>query len=74
MTGTEKGLLLQQTTEGDYEPTFTRYRVVLHGLPFAATAYSTDGQPAEALEVTLETGLTLPAVDISATFTELVVG
>ncbi|WP_260625837.1 glycoside hydrolase family 31 protein [Hymenobacter sediminicola] len=74
VTGTEKGLLLQQAIEGDYHPSFQRYRVVLHGLPFAATAYSTDGQPAEALEVTLETGLTLPAIDISATFTELVVG
>ncbi|SHK96697.1 glycoside hydrolase family 31 protein [Hymenobacter psychrotolerans] len=74
VTGTEKGLLLQQTIEGDYQPSFARYRVVVHGLPFAATAYSTDGQPTDVQDVTLESGLTLPAISISATFTELVVG
>ncbi|MBC8083855.1 MAG: DUF5110 domain-containing protein, partial [Hymenobacter sp.] len=71
--GTDKGLLLQQAIEGDYQPGFTRYRVVLHGLPFGVSAYSTDGQPAEAMEVTLETGLTLPGVVVSAGFAELVV-
>jgi alpha-glucosidase len=74
VTGTESGLLLQQATEGDYQPSFTRYRVVVHGLPFQPAAYSTDGQPAEAVAVTLETGLTLPGVVVDATFTELVVG
>lgn len=34
--GTEKTLTLTQTTEGDYQPAFRRYRVVLHGCPDAA--------------------------------------
>jgi alpha-glucosidase len=74
VTGSEKGLLLQQELEGQYQPTWTTYRVVLHGLPFQPTAFSTDGQPATATEATLETGLTLPAVVVGAGFTELVIG
>jgi alpha-glucosidase len=74
VTGTDKGLLLQQAIEGDYQPSFTRYRVVLHGLPFSAVAYSTDGQPVEVVEATLETGLTLPAIVVASDFTELVAG
>jgi alpha-glucosidase len=74
VVGTDKGLLLQQAIEGEYQPSFTRYRVVLHGLPFGATAYSTDGQPSEAEETTLETGLTLPSVVVAAGFSELVIG
>ncbi len=72
--GTDTGLVLQQATEGAYQPTWASYRVVLHGLPFGASVFSTDGQPAEGVQVTTETGLTLPGVTVSADFTELVIG
>jgi alpha-glucosidase len=72
--GTETGLVLQQEIEGDYQPSFTTYRVVLHGLPFAAAAFSLDGADVAGAETTTETGLTLPSVVVGAGFTELVVG
>ncbi|RIY08183.1 DUF5110 domain-containing protein [Hymenobacter rubripertinctus] len=61
VTGSGTGLLLQQQTESDYQPSWRTSRVVVHGLPSLATTFSTDGQPAQGLEVTTETGLTGPA-------------
>ncbi|WP_245327467.1 glycoside hydrolase family 31 protein [Hymenobacter fodinae] len=72
--GTETGLVLQQETEGDYQTSFTTYHVVLHGLPFAAAAFSLDGADVAGSETTTETGLTLPSVVVNAGFTELIIG
>ncbi|EMR01881.1 glycoside hydrolase family 31 protein [Cesiribacter andamanensis] len=43
VTGSPQQLELQQQREGSYTPSYTRYRVVLHGLPFTpAAAYLDD--------------------------------
>ena len=73
VVGTDKNVVLQQAIEGDYQPSFTRYQVVLHGLPFGANTFLVDGQPVEMQEVTLDTGLKLPGVVVESNFTELVI-
>ena len=57
VTGSATDLVLTQAIEGDYQPSYATYRVVLHGVagPIAVTA---DGQAATVTEATLETGFT----------------
>ncbi|GGE93874.1 glycoside hydrolase family 31 protein [Hymenobacter cavernae] len=73
VAGTATSLSLKQEIEGDYQPSFTTYRVVLHGLPFDLTDVAADGVAVEADEHITDTGLTLPSVVVNAGFGEVVV-
>ena len=70
VTGSATDLVLTQTIEGDYAPSYATYRVVLHGVagPIEVTA---DGQVAEVTEATLETGLMLPSLVVPVSFGEV---
>ncbi len=56
--------------EGDYQPSYATYRVVLHGLPGSLTA-TIDGQAIALTEVTLETGLKQPSLVVGMGFGEV---
>jgi alpha-glucosidase len=70
VSGSATELVLTQTIEGDYQPSYGTYRVVLHGLPGSLTA-TTDGQAATVTEATLETGLKLPNLVVPVGFGEV---
>ncbi|WP_400194005.1 TIM-barrel domain-containing protein [Hymenobacter sp. B81] len=75
LEGNGASLTLRQQIEGDYQPSWTRYRLVLHGLTTGATLTAqADGQ---AQEVTLVPsaikGHELPQLVVPAGFQELVV-
>ncbi|GAA3917778.1 TIM-barrel domain-containing protein [Hymenobacter algoricola] len=72
VTGTETSLTLTQAIEGDYQPSFTTYQVVLHGLPFVPAAVSTDGAASAITAVAAEAGAALPGVVVAAGFGEIV--
>jgi alpha-glucosidase len=44
VSGGATSLAIRQETEGDYQPSYSTYRVVLHGLPAAPHAATADGQ------------------------------
>ncbi|WP_231403178.1 glycoside hydrolase family 31 protein [Hymenobacter guriensis] len=71
VSGTGKALTLRQKIEGDYQPTYQTCQIILHGVPFAVDTLVVDGQTAEAMPVTTETGLTLPGVVVPAGFGEV---
>ncbi|WP_375378273.1 DUF5110 domain-containing protein [Hymenobacter cellulosilyticus] len=71
VTGTATSLTITQATEGDYQPSFTTYRVLLHGLSFTAAQAAVDGTDATLTEETTETGLLVPALSITSAFTTL---
>jgi len=50
VAGSDKGLLLTQSIEGDYAPAYATYRLVLHGLPFVPAQAVVDGTAAELTE------------------------
>ncbi|WP_197076826.1 glycoside hydrolase family 31 protein [Hymenobacter terrenus] len=70
VTGSSAELTITQAIEGDYQPSYATYRVVLHGVagPITVTA---DGQAAEVTEAPLETGLTLPSLIVPVGFGEV---
>ncbi|WP_240737404.1 glycoside hydrolase family 31 protein [Hymenobacter metallicola] len=69
VTGTAASLTLTQTIEGDYQPSFTTYRVVFHG--FGVGQATADGQETAVAE-TSEQGLVLPQVLVASNFTQIV--
>ncbi|MCC2547154.1 glycoside hydrolase family 31 protein [Hymenobacter sp. BT175] len=71
--GAAESLTLRQHIEGDYQPTFSTFRVVLHGLPFGALKLTVDGKTTQATKHATETGLSLPDVVVAASFAELTV-
>jgi alpha-glucosidase len=71
--GTETTLTLRQEIEGDYQPSFATYRVVLHGLPFAPLKGNADAKSTPLMEAAADTGATLPQVIVSAGFVEVVI-
>jgi alpha-glucosidase len=71
VTGTDAGLSLSQAIEGDYQPGYATYRVVLHGLPAPATTATVDGKAVKVAETTPETGLALPSIVVPVGFTAL---
>ncbi|GAA4010853.1 glycoside hydrolase family 31 protein [Hymenobacter fastidiosus] len=71
VTGTDQGLTLSQEIEGDYQPSFTTYQVVLHGLPFPLTAVMADGGAVEVTAIAAEAGVALPGVVIGVAFEKL---
>jgi hypothetical protein len=73
VSGTATGLKLQQQTTGELAPTWTVYRVVLHGLPTTdALTITVDGKPVE-VEVAAATygAAELPQLLVPAGFGEL---
>jgi alpha-glucosidase len=73
VTGTETSLTLTQVIEGDYQPSFTTYKVVLHGLPFTGAQVTADSAALEVEEHLTDTGLTLPSIVVGVEFGEIVV-
>ncbi len=44
LAGTASELVVQQHREGNFEPTYSRYRISLHGLPFAISAIKVNSE------------------------------
>jgi alpha-glucosidase len=72
VTGTAAALTLTQAIQGDYQPPYATYRVVLHGLPAAVAAATADAQPLPLAEYpATETTVAAPAVVVGADFAEV---
>jgi len=71
LTGSETELTLTQAIEGDYQPSYATYRVVLHGLPAAPATATADGQAVQVADAKLETGLKLPSFVVPVSFGEV---
>jgi len=72
VTGDETSLTLAQHIEGDYAPSYTTYRVVLHGLPTPPTAAVVDAEMLAIGEYpATETTVAAPAVVVGVGFSEV---
>jgi alpha-glucosidase len=72
VVGDEDSLTISQEIEGDYQPSYATYRVVLHGLPAAVGAASADAQPLPLGEYpAIEPTVATPAVVVSIGFGEV---
>jgi alpha-glucosidase len=72
VAGGATSLTLTQTSEGEYQPSYTTYRVVLHGLPTAIAAATVDAQALPIGEYpATETTVAAPAVLVSVGFEEV---
>ncbi|WP_146894531.1 glycoside hydrolase family 31 protein [Adhaeribacter aerolatus] len=45
VTGTQVSLTVSQEIKGAFEPTYTTYKIILHGLPFGPETIRIDGEP-----------------------------
>ncbi|MGV3586449.1 MAG: glycoside hydrolase family 31 protein [Adhaeribacter sp.] len=74
ITGSDASLSISQEVKGNYTPTYTTYKIVLHGLPFALNTVEVDGvllTPEPNLESAAETELRenkLPEISVSKHF------
>ena len=71
VAGDATSLTLTQAIEGDYQPQYQRYRVVLHGLPAAPSTIEADEASVASTPTSLLTGLTCPAFTVSTGFGEV---
>ncbi|TGE15217.1 DUF4968 domain-containing protein [Hymenobacter elongatus] len=68
VTGTATALTVTQAIEGDYQPSFATYRVVLHGLSFGAAHATVDGEAVALTTTDLDMGFALSELVVSSAF------
>ncbi|QNE40156.1 DUF4968 domain-containing protein [Hymenobacter sp. NBH84] len=73
VAGSAQGLLLTQAIEGPYQPSYTTYQVVFHGLPTATVQVEADGNTLALSDYAAESNATLPSMIVDASFGEIVV-
>ena len=72
VSGDDSLLTLSQKAQGDYQPSYATYQVVLHGLPAAILCVIADGEAVTLAEYpATETTIAAPAVVVGAGFTEV---
>jgi alpha-glucosidase len=72
VVGSGNALVISQEIQGDYQPSYATYRVVLHGLPGTVQAATADGQPVALGELlAAEATVAAPALVVGAGFGEV---
>jgi alpha-glucosidase len=72
VVGDATSLTLRQHIEGNHQPSYVTYRVVLHGLPATPLAATADGQPvALGAHLATDTTVATPALVVSVSVQEL---
>jgi alpha-glucosidase len=71
VTSDTEGLTITQTIEGDYQPSYGTYRLVLHGLPGEAHQAVVDGETVSLSETAVAHSLTAPGIEAGTNFREV---